>query len=100
MKADVIYSNQSIRIKAKIRDVDGVLTDPSNITFELERPNDTEYTVYGTGTTPAVTKESTGIWYIDLEVDTPGKWKYSWFTLGTVTSSWKGFFQVEDARYL
>jgi hypothetical protein len=100
MKSDVIYTNQTIRIKARIRNIDGVLTNPQSIEFELEKPGETSYSAFTTISTPAIVNESTGIYYIDLDVDMVGKWKYSWFTYGNVTSSWKGFFQVEDARYV
>ncbi len=100
MKSDVILTNQTIRIKARIRDIDGILTNPQSIQFELEKPGETNYTTYTTASTPAIVNESTGIYYIDLDVDVIGKWKYSWFTYGNVTSSWKSFFQVEDARYV
>lgn len=100
MKSDVIYTNQTIRIKARIRNIDGVLTNPQSIEFELEKPGETSYSALTTVSTPAIVNESTGIYYIDLDVDMVGKWKYSWFTYGNVTSSWKGFFQVEDARYV
>ena len=100
MKADVIYTNQTIRIKARIRDINGTLTNPQSIQFELERPGATTYDTYTTNSDPGIVNESTGIYYIDLSIDEVGKWKYSWFTYGNVTSSWKGFFQVEDARYV
>ena len=100
MKADVIYTNQTIRIKARVRDIDGTLTNPQSIQFDLEKPGETEYSSYGITSTPPVQTEGTGIFYIDIDVDMVGKWKYSWFTYGNVTASWKGFFQVEDARYV
>ena len=99
MKADVIYKDSTLRVKARIRNIDGDLTDPQTITFELKKPNDSDYSVYTTTSLPVITHESTGIYYIDLDIDAIGKWKYSWFTTGTVTSSLKGFFQVEDSRY-
>jgi hypothetical protein len=99
MKADKIYTSQTIRIYARIRDINGVLTNPQSIQFELQNPNDTEYTTYTGVTVPTIKNESTGIYYIDLDVVTQGKYKYSWFTYGNVTSSWKSFFEAEDARY-
>lgn len=99
MKADRIYTNQSLRIKARIRDSEGNLVDPQSIQFEMMKPNDTEYSTYTVMTTPAVKKESVGIFYIDIECETQGKYKYSWFTYGNPASSWKSFFEVEDARY-
>jgi hypothetical protein len=100
MKSEVIYTNQTIRIKARVRDIDGTLTNAQSIEFELEKPGETSYSTYTILSTPAIIHESTGVYYIDIDVDIIGKWKYSWFTYGTVTSSWKGFFQVEDARYV
>ena len=99
MKSKKIYTNQTIRIYSRVRDINGVLTNPQSIQFELRRPNDTEYTTYTISTTPTIINESTGIFYIDLDVETQGRYKYSWFTYGNVTSSYKSFFEAEDSRY-
>lgn len=99
MKADKIYTSQTIRIYARIRDINGVLTNPQSIQFELQKPNETEYTTYTGVTIPTIKNESTGTYYIDLDVETQGRYKYTWFTYGNVTSSWKSFFEAEDARY-
>lgn len=99
MKADKIYTSQTIRIYARIRDINGVLTNPQSIQFELQKPNETDYTTYTGMTTPTVKNESTGIYYIDLDIEAQGRYKYSWFTYGNVTSSFKSFFEAEDSRY-
>jgi hypothetical protein len=97
MKQQTVLTNTTLRIKSRIRDFDGELVDPQSIQFEIKGPNDTSYTVYTIG---SIVKESVGIYYIDITFDTPGRFDYSWFTYGNVTASWKGFFQVEDARYV
>ena len=99
MKSKSILTDSLIRIKARIRDIDGDLIDPSAVEFELKKPGDTDYTVYTSLTTPTVVNQSVGIYYIDLEIDEPGRWKYSWFSYGNPSASWKSFFEVEDSRY-
>jgi len=40
MRQKLIYTNQTIRIYARIRDVDGNLADPQVIEFEFKQPKD------------------------------------------------------------
>lgn len=99
MKNKSILTDTTLRVKARIRDIDGDLVDPSTVEFEVKKPGETSYTIYTSLTNPPVINQSVGIYYIDLEIDEPGRWKYSWFSYGNPTSSWKGFFEVEDSRY-
>lgn len=99
MKNKAILTDSTIRIKARIRDIDGDLVDPDDITFELKKPGETTYTQYTLFSDPTILKQDVGIYYIDLIVDEPGRWKYSWFTTGDPQSSWKSFFEAEDSRY-
>ena len=100
MKSDIIFTNQAVRLKARIRDVNGALIDAQSIEFELKKPNETEYTAYTIISNPRIIKSETGVYYIDIEIDRPGRYEYSWFTYGNPYTSVKSFFQVEDARYL
>lgn len=101
MKNDRILTHQTIRIKARIRTVDGDLVDPQSIEFELKRPDSEVYVPYDIiGARPVIIKEEVGIYYIDIDIDIPGIWQYSWFTYGYPETSWKGFFQAENARYI
>jgi len=100
MKYDTILVNQTIRLKARIRNIDGDLVEPQSIEFELKKPNEDEYTVYNIITSPNINNESTGVYYIDIDIDIPGRYDYSWFTYGDPQTSSKSFFVAEDARYL
>jgi len=100
MKNERIFTNQTIRIQSRIRDSNGDLVDPQTIRIELKKPGDENYTVYSVATNPGIIKESTGIYYIDFDLDQPGRWKYTWFTLGNPQTSFKSFFEVENARYV
>jgi hypothetical protein len=93
MRQKLIYTNQTIRIYARVRDVDGNLADPQVIEFEFKQPNDTESTTYSIG---AIKKQATGVYYIDLEIVQPGKHKYTWVTDGALKSSYKSFFDALD----
>lgn len=97
MRQKLIYSNQTIRIYARIRNLNGDLADPDVIEFQLVRPNDTDPTIYTIGT---IVKESTGVYYINIEVTYPGKHKYTWLTDGSLKSSYKGFFEALDPEWI
>lgn len=100
MKNDVILTEQTIRLKARIRDINGDLVNPQSIEFELKKPDELEYTVYTIISDPKIINESTGIFYIDIDVDIPGRYEYSWFTYGSPHTSAKSYFEAQDARYL
>ena len=91
MRQKLIYTNQSIRIYARIRNVNGDLADPQVIEFQYTKPNDTEPTVFTIG---RIVKESTGVFYINIEIEDPGKHKYTWVTDGSLKSSYKGFLKL------
>lgn len=95
MKQQQVFTNTTLRIKARIRDFEGELVDPQSIEFELKGPNETTYTTYTLGD---IVKEDVGIYYIDVTFDTPGKFDYSWFTYGDPSTAWRSFVQVENAR--
>lgn len=100
MKNDIILTEQTIRLKARIRNIDGDLVSPQSIEFELKKPDETEYTAYTIVSNPTVINESLGVYYIDIDVDIPGRYEYSWFTYGDPHTSAKSFFEAQDARYL
>lgn len=100
MKNDVILTEQTIRLKARIRDIDGSLVQPQSIEFELKKPDEAEYTAYTIISNPRIINESTGVYYIDIDVDIPGRYEYSWFTYGSPHTSAKSYFEAQDARYL
>lgn len=100
MKNDIILTEQTIRLKAKIRDMNGDLVIPQSIEFELKKPDESEYSVYTIISNPAIKSDNTGTYYIDIDVDIPGRYEYSWFTYGSPHTSAKSYFEAQDARYL
>ena len=51
----------------------GVDTDPTAITLRLEKPDGTA-TTYTHNGTPALTRETTGRYYVDVDLDQSGVW--------------------------
>jgi len=96
MRQKLIHTNQSIRIYARIRNISGDLADPSIIEFQYTKHNDTEPTVYSIG---RIVKESTGVFYINIEIEEPGRHKYTWVTDGLLKSAYKGFFEAIDHQW-
>lgn len=67
--------------------VDGVATDPTNITLKIKDPDDTETSFSYPG---AISKGSTGYYYYDLVLpvdSTSGAWHYRFESDGVVNSA-------------
>lgn len=74
----------------------GTATDPDAVTLDVERPDGTQLG-YGwpvTGTDGMLMKESTGRFYVDIEIDQAGWWKQRLAGTGAVTAA------SEDAFYV
>lgn len=116
MKPKVIHTNQTLKITCKIRDINGDLSDPSHLRFVYVVPDESEMTFVWpngsagpsetAGTIPEgmgnkrIFQESTGVFYIYVEVYMPGKHKYTWESYGNNTASYKSSFQVEQSRWI
>jgi hypothetical protein len=73
------------RLEARFK-VDGVLTDPSTVTFQLKDPDDI-ITTYVYGTDAELVKTGVGIYYMDITVTKPLKWWYRIVGTGTVIAA-------------
>lgn len=69
------------------------LTDPSTVTLQVENPAGTvtSYT-YAAAT---VSKNSTGVFYKDVALDTAGDWSYRWVGTGAVAVTGEEFINVQ-----
>lgn len=77
------FQGSSIRLKATFKDASAAVADPTTITVAIETP-DGSVSSYVYGTDAEIVRDSTGIYYIDVVVDTPDTWSYSFAGTGTV----------------
>ena len=71
------------KLRAEFRDTNDALFNPSVVKVRVTTPASV-VTTYVYGTDAALVRESTGIYYINVDTtDKPGKWKYRWFSTGT-----------------
>lgn len=80
--------NQSVRLTGSFT-VSDVATDPTTVTFDYRKPGGTQAT-WTYGTDAEVVKSSTGVYYVDLTLDTAGEWYYQWNGAGTVVATGSG----------
>jgi len=72
------------------------LTDPSTVTLQVENPAGTVTSYTYAGAT--VSKNSTGVFYKDLALDTAGDWTYRWVGTGAVAVAGEDSFNVAVVR--
>ena len=83
----------SVRLTGQFRS-QGVLGDPTSIVLKVKDP-------LGTTTTydyalAEVTREDTGVYYVDVVPSTPGRWFYRWLATGALVGSVEESFRVRN----
>lgn len=81
---------QTIRITTEVRP-DNVLTDAATVTCKVEDPTGVKVT-YTYGSSPELTRVSTGVYRLRIAVSVAGVWKYRWTTTGAAG--------VDEGRFL
>ncbi len=72
----------------------GVDTDPTGVTLTVRKTPSGAVTTYTFGGTPALTKETTGRYYVDVAIDQEGTWFWELAGTGTVQTARVGSFHV------
>lgn len=87
-----------VRLSVQFKTIDGVNSDPTTITISL-RPPKLETVVYSYNLSPAiVSRTGTGAYYIDVDVNIGGVWRYKWNGTGNLTVAEEGQIFVRDSR--
>lgn len=87
-----------IRIRAKIRGFDGVLSDPTTLECTVHEPDGTE-TTYVWGTDVELVKEDSGEFYLDWDASQAGQHKYRWQADGVIVASFGGSFNIRRPKF-
>jgi hypothetical protein len=88
-----IYVGDVVRLTGSFYNLAGALADPTTVTFNVTPKGAAKQTfTYAGGT---VTKEGTGVYYIDFPVARSGVHQYRIAGTGTPTKAIQGSFSVE-----
>lgn len=75
----------------------GVATDPTGVTLVVDKPDGTTTTTYTYAGSPALSKESTGRYYVDVQLDQSGMWAYRLAGTGTAQAADEGQLHVRKS---
>ena len=76
-----------VRIEASFTNLSGTAADPTTVAVTVTTPGRTTVT-------PTVTKDSTGEYHADVDVDRPGEWIFRWTGVGALMAAESGSFYV------
>jgi len=72
--------NDTRKLQATFKDVNGVAQDPTTVTFNMVEP-DGAATPYVYGTDAELVRESAGVYYVNWSITQPGR--HTWSMKGT-----------------
>ena len=64
-----------VRVQTTFSDVDGLATDPNAVFFKFKDPSG-NITTYTYGVDSELIKSATGVYYVDLDLDESGGWRW------------------------
>lgn len=73
----------------------GALADPSNVFAKTTNPQGVVSSAYQYGVDAVLTKQSTGVYWLKVDANSPGTWKYRIYSTGTGKAAIKGSFIVD-----
>jgi hypothetical protein len=99
MTINVYDIGDNVKMTGAFTDSNDDPADPSGVQLAYEDPSGNVTTlVYGVDA--AVVKNSTGSYYVELEVDEAGDWHYRWIATGTGKGAQIGQFAVKPQQVL
>jgi hypothetical protein len=87
-----------VRVTGVFTNSAGTEIDPSVVTFKVKDPANVT-TTYIYGTDVELVKDSTGNYYVDIDVDDDGSWYYRFESTGTGQAAAEGRFVVNTSYF-
>lgn len=81
-----------VRVTGTFRNLANVLADPTTVTGYVQSPS-------GAETTPSVTKDSTGVYHMEISATLPGRWYYRLAGVGDLQAAAEGWFSVKPTAF-
>lgn len=85
-----------VRLIGEFRDLDNVLSDPTVVVAKTRDPSGNVTTISG----GSVTKDSTGVYHVDVTLDESGTWWYRFEGTGAVVAADEQAFVVAESRFV
>ncbi len=83
-----------VRVTGTFTNSAGTAIDPTAVFFAYTNPAGTTTTVQYS-VDAAVVKSATGVYYVDVNASSAGRWYWRWYATGTGQSAEQGEFVVE-----
>lgn len=96
--ANGYFIGDGFRLEARFT-VDGVLTDPTTVTFQFLSPSDV-ITTYVYGTDPEVVKSAVGVYYVDVTVSEELTWWYRIVATGAVIAAVESSYVGSASKFV
>lgn len=91
---------QQVRVLAHFKNPNTkAFIDPATVKFKIKNPAG-ETTAHEFNDDLAITKESTGKYYIDIDANQPGFWYYRFWSEGSGIAAYQGVFRVRTSNVL
>lgn len=87
-----------VRCSAAFATSAGTATNPSVVRCQVTDPAGTT-TTYTYGTDAALVRASTGNYYVDVDANRSGTWRYRFYSTGTGQAADEGAFKVKDSWF-
>lgn len=85
-----------LRFSVTFKDLAGVPTDPSTVTFTLKGPDGVS-TIYTYGQGAEIVRDSAGVFHTDMLPNSEGEWKWRWQGTGTIAAATEGGMLIYTA---
>jgi hypothetical protein len=95
-KMDIYFKDQILRISVEFRDNNEDLADPTTIDFSY-RVDHGAITAYEYGEDAEIVRDSLGVYYIDVLLDTSGNYSYHFIAGGAIENAIEDTFRVLTA---
>ena len=95
MATDNFDKGDLVRCTGTFTDSAGDATDPSAVFFQVTNPAGTQ-TEYEYGADAELVKSATGIYYVDVDAPTPGRWYAAFYSTGTGQAAKEIIFDISD----
>ena len=86
------------RLTATFEDADGTDTDPTAVFFTFTDPS-ANTTLYQYSVDVELVKSAVGIYYVDVDCDEVGVFRWRWYSTGTGQAADEGWFVVEPSQF-
>lgn len=86
------------RLSVQFQTIDGDPLDPSVITFTMKKPGSQPVSYTYGGSPPLIMRTGIGAYYIDVNLDVSGIWRYKWTGAGALVAAEEGSIFVRASN--